>query len=136
MCKETLQHLSSARKDLVDKLSALRKELDIVKMDIAALDRIIQRYQGGGAVSRTYDLPVRGSKYLGKTLRDAIMDILIKAYPSSMKVATIQKLLLDGGYQTASKNFDSAIFGMLSQMIKDNEVKKTDIGLYKSKHAF
>lgn len=134
--KTTLEHLLSARKELVEKLSALRKELEIVKLDIDALDRIIQRYQGKGELSITFDFAVRGNKYLGKTLRESINDVLKRSYPSSMKVATIQKQLLDGGYQTISKNFDSAIFGMISQMIKNNEVEKLDKGLYKSKCEF
>ncbi|MCK5126941.1 MAG: hypothetical protein KAR42_11860 [candidate division Zixibacteria bacterium] len=125
MAKEVLGSLNSAKQDLTESLSELEREADIVRADIASLDRIIQRYQNPTS-------PNGAGDYSGKTLREAIGDILNKSYPKVMRVSAIKKKLLDGGYQTKSDNFESAIFGMISQMIKIGDIEKIDKGQYKA----
>ena len=135
MSIEMIKSLRLARQDLAKRLTSLRKEIDIVKIDIDSLDRLIQRYQGQQSLDLvgSNDIANDEDRFRGKTLRESISTILNESYPQKQKASEINKALLDGGYLTTSPNFDSAVFGMLGQMVKVEQIEKAGKGYYKAK---
>jgi hypothetical protein len=130
-----IRNLRSVKADLEKKLSGILAEADILKSDIEATDRMIARYEGQTALPLEPELSERAhaTEYKNITLRKAILIVLEKHKPRSLSAPEISQQLLAGGFKTGAEDFKSAVWSVLSTLVKVDIVEKAGPGQYRAK---
>ena len=126
------ENLRLARADLIARLEASKKMVEMISRDIEAVDRMLERYGGQTSLAiNDVATPVTGGEFSDFKLREAVRTVLKRHAPKSVKVPKIREEILAGGYKTTARNLSPPIFIMLMKLAKKGEVKKVGKGLYK-----
>ena len=134
MNNEMVEHLEKALRQIDFALESLRMELEIQQNNRNRLKNFIDEVKENIRTGAPTNSNLPGVFIYQKlSLKDAIIAILRREYPSSLKVREIQDILADGGYKTESKHLNGAIFSMLSRLVKLGLVEKVSTGTYRKK---
>ena len=119
-----LQQFMEARRT---ELQKLRRKRSVVQRDLDALDRQIDRIEGGMGGRRGGNGRARNEMSLNDT-----MEQVLKASGKPMKVADIVEAVQRAGYRSSSANFRGIVNQML---IKDKRFTASERGMYHLKKA-
>lgn len=125
----TVANLHKVRADLAKRLSDLQQAASETESDIAAIDRIIKRYNG--QFSLGFEPKGETNDELrNMSLREAILHLLSQSSPRPMKAPEIASKLLQAGKETEAKNFKGNIWALLSSLKRQGKVKGLGNGRY------
>ena len=135
MNKELIENLRSVKADMQKRLTALSEEAESTKLDIQGLDRMIARYEGSEQMPLGMESVADAMfDYDKMTLKEGVLHVLQRNAPRGLRARQIQNKLVAGGYYTTSENFNSAIFAMLSHLVKKGKVKSRCRFIYGKGH--
>lgn len=120
---ELIYNLEKVKANLLEK----RKAIDT---DIAAIDDLINKYRFDMALE--IETVENNAEPTSKKLSTHVIEVLQLAYPKSLKAKQIIVEVVKRGYRSNAKNFEGAMFAMLSNLVKSKRIDKTDVGLYRA----
>lgn len=133
MKQVNMENLKLVKADLEARLSSLRREEEVLSRDIEAVERMLERY--GEQTSLEIGDPVsshRDAEFKSANLREAVISVLRRHKPSSVRVPDIKKEVLSGGYHSTAKNLSPPIFGILNKIVKAGQAEKVGPGEFRA----
>ncbi len=125
------EHIKLIIKEIQDEILETEERLKVLNNDLNHMNSMALRHASQVSLNLDVDSVAHPRfRFKGVNLRNTILTILKDREGQKVKARQILKIALDGGYETSSNNFESAIYGMIGRLIKDKQIVKTGAGEY------
>ena len=126
-----IKHIQEIISDLHREIIETENRLKVLNNDLNCMNNMAKRYGTQENLNLNFvPTSLVQFRFKGVNLRDTILTILKEHEGQLVKAREILKMALEGGYETTSNNFESAIYGMIGRLVKGNQILKTGPGIY------